>query len=125
MTKKYAQIVKQIKKLQLEAEKLRRNEIDGVVTRIREAISFYQLSADDLGLNLKAKGPAAKAAAPAKRKKRKAGVKASKAPKAPKTTKPPKYGNGAGGTWAGIGKRPNWLREALSSGRQLSEFEIK
>ena len=119
MTKNYAQIVKQIEKLQLEAEKLRRNEIDGVVTRIREAISFYHLTAADLGLNLKAKGPAVKAAASAKRKKRKAGA------KGPKTNKPAKFSNGEGGTWAGVGKRPNWLREALSAGRQLSDFEIK
>ena len=32
-------------------------EIDGVVTRIKEAISFYNLSAADLGLGVRAKGP--------------------------------------------------------------------
>ena len=67
MTKSYAQIVKQIKALEAEAEKARRTEIDGVITRIR----------------------------------------------------------GHGNTWVGRGKRPQWLRDALAAGKQLSDFEIK
>ncbi|MEY3252592.1 MAG: hypothetical protein RL227_1565, partial [Pseudomonadota bacterium] len=85
MTKTYAQIVKQIKALEAEADKARRAEIDGVVTRIREAIQFYNLSAADLGLSMKAKPAADKAAVPAKRKKRKASS-AAKAPAAAKFT---------------------------------------
>ncbi|MCC8616331.1 MULTISPECIES: H-NS family nucleoid-associated regulatory protein [Xanthomonas] len=27
-------------------------------------------------------------------------------------------------TWVGRGKRPDWLRDYLQSGRDLSEFEI-
>ena len=33
-----------------------------------------------------------------------------------------KYSNGQGHTWSGKGKRPNWLREAIASGRGLEEF---
>jgi DNA-binding protein H-NS len=116
MTKTYAQVVKQIESLKQEAEKLRRSEVDGVIARIREAITFYNLSAADLGLNGKAKGPF-KAAAPAKGKKRK-----STAAKAPKEVK---YRNDSGGTWGGIGKRPQWLRDALAAGKQLSDFAVK
>ncbi len=116
MTKTYAQIVKQIETLKLEAEKLRRNEIDGVITRIRDAISFYNLSAADLGLSTKAK-PGPKAAAPAKRQKRKGA-----AAKAPAVVK---FANGSGGTWGGRGKRPTWLRDALANGKQLSDFAVK
>ncbi len=116
MTKTYAQIVKQIESLKQEAEKLRRNEVDGVIARIREAISFYNLSADDLGLGSKPKG-ARKAAAPAKGRKAKAA-----APKAPKEVK---FRNETGGTWGGRGKRPQWLRDALASGKQLSDFAVK
>ena len=119
MNKSYANIVKQIEKLQLEAAKLRRDEIADVVARIREAIAVYQLTAADLGLNPKTKGPALKAAAPIKRRQRKAGAKIVRA------TKNAKYSNGEGGAWAGVGKRPNWLREALAAGRQLSDFEVK
>lgn len=116
MTKSYAQIVKQIKALEAEAEKARRTEIDGVITRIREAIQFYNLSAADLGLSVKAKAEGPKADAPAKRKKRKA---------AAKTPAVAKYGDGQGNTWVGRGKRPQWLRDALAAGKQLSDFEIK
>ena len=62
MTKTYAQIVKQIEILKQDAEKVRRKEVDGVIGRIREAISVYNLSAEDLGFAGKAKG--AKKAAP-------------------------------------------------------------
>ncbi len=117
MTKSYAAIVKQIKALEAEAEKARRSEVDGVITRIREAIQFYNLTAADLGLTVKAKPAAEKGAAPAKRKKRKAG--------AAKTPGVAKYGDGQGNTWVGRGKRPQWLRDALAAGKQLSDFLIK
>ena len=117
MTKTYAQVVKQIEVLKQEAEKLRRGEIDGVIARIREAIGFYNLSAADLGLTLKSKGTDAKLVFPTKRKKRK-----NAAAKAPAVVK---FANGLGGTWGGIGKRPTWLRDALASGKQLSDFAVK
>ena len=123
MTKSYAQVMKQIDSLKLEAEKLRRNEVSGVVTRIRDAISFYNLTATDLGLGLglgqgvKSKVVASKVEAPAKRKKRKGA-----AAKAPRVIK---FRNDSGGAWGGIGKRPQWLRDALMSGKQLSDFAVK
>ena len=116
MTKTYAQIVKQIESLKQEAEKIRRHEVDGVVARIREAIAHYNLSASDLGLGSKPKG-AGKAAAPAKTRKTK-----SAAPKAPKVVK---FRNDSGGTWGGIGKRPQWLRDAINSGKSLADFAVK
>jgi DNA-binding protein H-NS len=116
MTKTYAQIVKQIETLKLEAEKLRRNEVDGVITRIRDAITFYNLTAADLGLVLKGRGEV-KLAAPAQRKKRKGA--------AAKAVKVVKFRNDSGGTWGGRGKRPQWLRDALAEGKQLSDFAVK
>lgn len=41
MAKTYEQIQQQIADLQVEAERLRRKELDGVIGRIREAIDFY------------------------------------------------------------------------------------
>ncbi len=117
MTKSYAQVMKQIDSLKLEAEKLRSSEVSGVVKRIRDAISHYNLTAADLGLGAKAKGAANMAAAPAKGKKRKGA-----AAKKPKVVK---FRNDSGGTWGGIGKRPQWLRDALNSGQQLSDFAVK
>ena len=51
----------------------------------------------------------------------------AKAPRKAKTAKDkPKvaYSNEAGQTWAGLGKRPNWLREKLASGATLEQFRI-
>lgn len=115
-SKSYQQILKQIENLKAEAEKARRDEIGGVVARIREAIEHYGLTASDLGLVTKAK-PGPKPGGEVKRKKRKAS--------APKAAGVVKYSNGAGGTWAGRGKRPQWLRDALASGKELSEFLVK
>lgn len=114
MTKTYAQIVKQIEGLKQDAEKLRRKEISGVVGRIREAIDAYGLTAADLGLAGKAKS-AAKTAAPAKKRGRKAA----------KPARAVKFSNGSGGTWGGLGKRPQWLRDALAGGKTLADFAVK
>ena len=51
----------------------------------------------------------------------------AKAPRKAKIAKEkPKavYTNEAGQTWAGLGKRPNWLREKLAAGATLEQFRI-
>lgn len=114
MTKSYAQIVKQMKALEVEAEKARRKEVDGVIGRIREAITVYGLTAEDLGFTARAK-PGRKPAAAAKKAGRKAG----------KTARAVKFRNEAGDTWVGRGKRPQWLRDALAAGKKLEDFAVK
>ena len=42
-----------------------------------------------------------------------------------KSTKEPRYADANGNTWAGVGKRPNWLTEALKAGKSQEDFEIK
>lgn len=42
-----------------------------------------------------------------------------------KDTREPKYADANGNTWAGVGKRPNWLTEALKAGKSQEDFEIK
>jgi DNA-binding protein H-NS len=117
MTRSYAQIVKQIETLKQEAEKARRKEIEGVVGRIREAITVYGLTADDLGFGAKALRRS-KAGDPAKKRGR-------KTTKAAKPVGVIKYRNETGSTWVGRGKRPQWLRDALAGGKQLSDFAVK
>jgi DNA-binding protein H-NS len=117
MTKTYAQIVKQIETLKQDAEKVRRSEIAGVVSRIQEAIAVYGLTAEDLGFGGK-KAKAPKAAKTALFKRRKIAT-------AAKTPAVVKYRNETGGTWGGRGKRPDWLRAALASGKTLADFEVK
>lgn len=100
MSKSYKQIQKQIETLQRQAEKMRKQEVDGVVARIKVAIAHYGLTAEQLGFGIaatrrKAKLPARQLA---------------------------KYSDDQGNSWSGIGKRPNWLRDALNAGRTLAEF---
>ncbi len=116
MKKTYDQVLKQIELLQAQAENLRRSEVAGVIDRIRGAITHYKLTAADLGLGTLKQNSAA-VAAPSKGKGRK------KAPaKAPPVVK---FRNDTGGTWGGIGKRPQWLRDALASGKTLQDFLVK
>jgi len=118
MKKTYAQVVKQIETLQQQADKLRREEIEGVVSRIRDAVNHYGLTAEDLGLAPQAPRAARSGARPAAKKGRKGAA-----------AKPParavKFRDEAGHTWGGIGKRPQWLRDALAAGKTLDDFAVK
>lgn len=115
MKKSYTQVVKQIEVLKVEAEKLRRQEMAGVIERIRAAISFYNLTAADLGLGATA-ARAPKAVAKPGRRKGKAEV----------ATAPTvlKYRDEQGRGWVGRGKRPQWLRDALAGGKSLQDFAV-
>ena len=113
MAKTYAQIQKQIESLKREADKLKRAEVDGVIARIREAISVYGLTAADLGLRGKpGRKPKAASASPARRPARGRGSRAVK------------YRDEAGNTWGGRGPRPQWLRDALAAGKSLQDFAV-
>jgi DNA-binding protein H-NS len=118
MAKSYEQLQRQIAALQAEAEELRQKEVGEVIARIRTAIDHYGISATDLGFG----SPAAKTGAGAPERKkpgRKPGVKP--AAKAPSTVL---YRDESGRTWAGRGKRPQWLRDALLAGRTLEDFKV-
>lgn len=101
--KSYAQIQKQIEALQREADKLRVQEVAGVVARIKEAISHYGLTAEQLGYGASPKGTKAK------------GKKLS-------GTGAVAYSDDFGNTWGGRGPRPQWLKAALAAGKLLEEF---
>lgn len=115
MTKTYTQLLKQIEKLKGEAEGIRRKEVDGVIDRIKEAISAYGLTASDLGLGAARRGRPPKGLSPKRR------VKRAKA----KSAAAPKFRDEAGNTWVGRGKRPDWLRKALAEGHKLEDFQIR
>ena len=137
MNKTYSQIVKQIAALQAEADRARKKEAGDVIAKIRAAIHAYGLTAADLGLGTAARfasaGPkaaptgfsaspssaATDADKPIKRRRRRGAAKVVKAPVVVK------FRNDSGGTWGGRGKRPQWLRDALTGGKQLSDFLVK
>jgi DNA-binding protein H-NS len=115
MTRTYAQIQKEIESLQRAADKLKRQEVEGVIARIKEAISAYGLNAADLGLG-----------AASGRTRRAAPVKAARSGRRRKAkyTATVKYRDDAGNTWVGRGPRPQWLRDALDSGKSLQDFAV-
>jgi DNA-binding protein H-NS len=115
MTKTYAQLQKQIQSPQGKAEQMRHQEIKGVIGRIKDAIKVYDLSAADLGL---ANG--AQVNGKVKRGRRSAVPKVG----APKAVIAVKFRDEAGNTWGGHGPRPQWLRDALASGRDLTDFAV-
>ena len=115
MTKTYADVVKQIEALSKEAEKLKRKEVEGVIERIREAISAYNLTASDLGLGGK-RGPRPGA------KRRGPGRKAKAAKRG--VARPAKFRDESGNVWGGRGPRPQWLRDALANGKKLEDFAV-
>jgi DNA-binding protein H-NS len=115
MTKTYVQIQKQIESLQREADKLKRKEIDDVIAKIKEAINVYGLTSSDLGFGTR--GAARRVAATKKR-----GRPAAKG--RGKSSAEAKYRDESGNTWGGRGPRPQWLREALASGKALQDFAV-
>ena len=115
MTKTYVQIQKQIETLQREADKLKRKEVDDVISKIKEAIDVYGLTSADLGFGVRS---AARGAAATKKRGRPAAKGRSKSASAPK------YRDESGNTWGGRGPRPQWLRDALANGKILADFAV-
>lgn len=112
MTQTYKQIQKQIESLQRQADKLRSQEVEGVVGRIKVAITHYGLTADQLGFAFGAGSGKGKLRVP------RSGI----ASKAKKPSTSAKYADGQGNEWLGRGPRPHWLRDALAAGKTLEEF---
>ncbi|MDL2336914.1 MAG: H-NS histone family protein [Pseudomonadota bacterium] len=110
--------MKQIDVLRHQAESVKRKEVEGVIKRIKEAISVYGLTAVDLGLSGSATG--VKRSMALKRK----GRAASKSGKPASVPGKPKYRDEAGHAWSGKGPRPGWFRAALESGKSLEDLAV-
>lgn len=103
------ELLKQSEALRRQAEEMKREEIPGVVARMKEAIAYYGLTARDLGL---ADGRSAKSADGVKPPSA-AGKGGKKAGKKPSVVK---YRDTAGNSWSGFGPKPKWFKEALAAG---------
>jgi DNA-binding protein H-NS len=97
----------QIAKLQQQADALK----EASVKRVQREIELHGLTPEDLfgGGSSVGNGRQAKVARTAK-----AG--------ATKSAKVPKFGDSAGNTWGGMGKRPQWLKTALEAGAAIEDF---
>ena len=99
----------QIAKLQQRADALKK----AALQRVLREIQIHGLTADDLfggggGVDV-GNGRAPRKATAA------GGAKT-------KVAKAPKFGDDQGNVWGGIGKRPQWLKDALASGAKLEDF---
>lgn len=103
--KSLADLQAEIQKLQAQANALREEEKVGVVARIREAITAYELTERDL-FGTASRVVAKKGGRPAKSAASRAAA----------------YADGSGNVWGGRGPRPRWLREALQQGKSLEDF---
>lgn len=117
MTKSLAQIQATIKKLEQEAETIRKREISGVIVRMKEAIAHYNLTAADLGLSTRR--ATASNASDKSKSRRKSAKKGSR-----RGTGVVKYRDEAGNTWTGHGRRPQWFIQALGSGKTAADLAV-
>ena len=114
MAKNLQTLMKQIAQLQKQADTLRSREKAGVIGRIKEAIAHYDITPEELFGGVPARATRKRAVAgPAARK-----------PAARKPAGVAKYTDGAGRTWSGVGKRPNWFKDALAAGKQPEDLLV-
>jgi len=136
MAKTLNQIESQIAQLQREAQALRAKEVADVVDRIQQAIAHYGLTAVDLFGNHKlapkkrAIGTASSSAVDlansgATKSASKPATKSAAKATEKKPPAPAKYRDDAGHSWSGHGKRPNWYKAAIASGKTPQDLEIK
>lgn len=104
-----AELEAQIASLQAQADEARAREIEECVANIKNAIAHYGLTASDLGLV----SPAAK----------RRGRKPGKAAAAVKPAGVIRFRDGKGNSWTGRGKRPQWFKDALESGKSADELK--
>ncbi len=97
----------QIAKLQKKAHDLKQSAL----SRIHREIQQHGLTAEDIF------GSGAPAT-----KERKAGPAKKAKPTGAKAPRASKYGDKDGNVWGGMGKRPQWLRDALDGGAALESF---
>jgi DNA-binding protein H-NS len=137
MAKNLEALQRQLAVLQQKVDAAKAKEAVGVIGRIKTAIEFYGLTADDLfgsspqvprppksvGTKRMGRPPNQDGAKP--KLGRPAKAIEAKTPAAKKPALPPKYQDDAGNSWSGHGKRPNWFKSALENGKAAEELLVK
>lgn len=118
--KSLADIQAEIQRLQKEADAIRAKELDEVIARIKTAIAHYNLTAEDLGLSVRAGRSGSAGATGRKSNSDRAGK-----PRAARKIGVIKYRDEMGNAWTGVGKRPRWYLAALASGKKPEDLLAK
>lgn len=113
MARSLSKIKEQIAKLQKEADSIQ----SSVIARIKKEIALHDLTVEHLFGSATATG--SEQSTQPRASARKAPVTKKKA-----TGKAAKFADDQGNTWGGMGKRPQWIRDALEAGRALEEFLV-
>lgn len=102
--KSYLELKAKAEELMREANMLRDKERAAVIEQIKSQMAAYEIDVSDL----------------AERRTRQPRL------SQPKTGRkvPAKYGDGKGNLWSGRGLKPKWLKEAMSNGKQLADFQL-
>jgi DNA-binding protein H-NS len=97
----YTELMAQAQALMAQAEQARKVELTDVVAGIKSQMKQYGITTADLGGTSGAKSPKSKLSAPAK------------------------FRGPNGELWAGgPGRKPEWVRTALTAGKNIEEFRI-
>ena len=100
----YAELMRQAQALMAEAEQKRKEELSNAIAAIKAKMKELGITVADLGAG------AAKSAGK---------------PKASKSAAPAKYKGPNGELWAGgPGRKPEWVRAVLSSGKSIEDYRI-
>lgn len=99
----------QIAKLQKQADDLKQS----AMKRVQREIELHGLTAEDIFGAGKSVEKGRKASAVKKAK-----------PTGATTPRAPKYGDKAGNSWSGMGKRPQWFKDALDGGATLESLLV-
>jgi DNA-binding protein H-NS len=110
--KTYADLQKQIAKLQTQAERMRKGSFDKAIGQIRELMEKNGISITDLTEALATKGK--KVRKPAK-------AAGNKGPAQPKYQSP----SDPSVTWSGLGRKPKWVQEWIDTGNDLEKLLLR
>lgn len=97
----YSELMAQAQSLMAQAEQARKSELSEVIAGIKNQMKQYGITVSDLGVAYGAKKSKSKSSAPAK------------------------FRGPNGELWAGgPGRKPEWVRAVLASGKSIEDFRI-
>lgn len=100
----YADLMKQAQALMAEAEQKRKEELANVISDIKAKMKELGITVADLGAGV---------------------TKSAGQSKASKSAAPAKYKGPNGELWAGgPGRKPEWVRAVLASGKSIEDYRI-
>ncbi|MCA7984119.1 H-NS histone family protein [Burkholderia vietnamiensis] len=105
----YLELKAQAEVLLKQAEELRQKEVAAVIAEMKEKMAQYGITAKDLGITTADLGLSS--------------ASSKKATKASEGSAP-KFKGPNGELWSGMGRQPQWLKDALAEGKKKEDFAV-